>query len=301
MAEVRNQRVRIALQKSGRLNQESMDLLRRCGIHLHGKSDKLYYHSDNFPLDVLMIRDDDIPALVAQGTCDLGIVGSNVLEEARYAAKLDTQPFAVQEQQSLAFGQCRLSIAVPEKMHYQSLADLQNLRIATSYPATLQHHLKAKGIQAHITLLTGSVEIAPALNLADCICDLVSTGATLESNGLKEVEILHHSKALLIRSMKKLTPEQLAIIERLLERLNGVMSANEAKYIMLHAPKAALESIVEMIPGAESPTILPLAGSTDKVVVHAVCRETVFWETLEQLKSRGASSILVLPIEKMLT
>lgn len=300
MNENRNNRLRLALQKSGRLSQESFDLLRRCGIHVNTRKNKLYYHSDNFPLDVLLVRDDDIPELVHNDVCDLGIVGSNVMEEARLSAADNTEEFSAITQQPLFFGKCRLSIAVPENQQYQSTQDLTNKRIATSYPAILKNYLQKNNIKAQVTMLTGSVEIAPALHIADYICDLVSTGATLESNGLKEVETIFNAKALLIRAKQQLSTEKEKLIEQIQERLNGVMTANEAKYIMLHAPKPSLDKIVSLLPGAEHPTLLPLQGADDVIAVHAVCREGVFWETLERLKSQGARSILVLPIEKML-
>lgn len=293
-------RLRIALQKSGRLSGDSFELLGRCGVRIKPPKDKLFVHSENYPVDVLLVRDDDIPGLVMDGVCDYGIVGTNVLEEAALERRRNGQGARYELMQTLDFGGCRLALAVPEEMAYARIQDLEGLRIATSYPNLLKRYLAEQGVNAEVVTLTGSVEIAPRMGIADVICDLVSTGATLEANKLRPVETIFRSRAVLIRSSRPLPEEKRHAEEILLRRIDGVLKANECKYIMLHAPKAALADITRLIPGAENPTLLPLAGQDDKIALHAVCQEAIFWETMEKLKALGASSILVLPIEKMM-
>jgi len=290
------ERIRIALQKSGRMAEDSMALLRKCGLHIDRSKDQLFCRAKEMPIDLMMIRDDDIPGFVSSGICDLGIVGENVFAEEKAAG----ETFAAQILERLGFSFCRLSIAVPDGKAYESLANLQGQTIATSYPALLQKALRDEGVEAKILLMTGSVEVAPRLKIADAICDIVASGATLASNGLHEAEVLIRSEALLIRGQGALSPEKEDIIKRLLRRMRGATQAEDSKYIMLHAPRRQLDDIVGLLPGAESPTILPLQGGGDKVAVHAVCREAVFWETMERLQEAGASAILVLPIEKMM-
>ena len=255
---------------------------------------------ENMPLDVLFVRDDDIPDLVQEDVCDLGLVGLNVLEEKRLelgARHLDARFKSVR---TLDFGRCRLSLAVPTNFQWHGVLSLQGRRIATTYPYLLERYLRDRKIKAEIVTLSGAVEIAPRLKRADLICDLVATGSTLEANHLREVETVLESHAVLIRTPVKLAPEKDEWVERLLQRIDGVQQVHESKYIMLHAPRSALPEIRRLLPGSESPTIIPLEGSTDRVAVHAVCRENVFWETLERLKQAGASALLVLPVEKML-
>jgi len=290
-------RLRLAVQKGGRLHTDSLDLLKACGIKIKSPKEKLLLHADNFPLDLLFVRDDDIPQLVMDGVCDLGIVGQNVLEES--ALERGTGSAYVAER-VLDFGGCRLAIAIPEERPYSGLKDLTGLRIATSYPQLTKRYLALQGVNAEVVTLSGSVEIAPRLGLADIICDLVSSGSTLEANKLRAVETIFKSKAALIRNARLLTPEKAHALQILLSRIDGVQRAAEVKYIMLHAPKANLEQIKKLLPGSENPTILPLAGDESKVALHAVCSEDVFWETMDALKKAGASSILVLPIEKMM-
>ena len=289
-------RLKIAIQKSGRLADESMQLLERCGLRFRKSKDKLFCYGINLPVDLLLMRDDDIPRLLLDQVCDLGIVGENVAEEIQ----LDRGVSDLNKLRTLDFGYCRLSIAVPEDEAYEQLSDLSGKRIATSYPAITRRFLDQQGIDAHISELSGSVEIAPSLGTADCIADLVSTGTTLRANHLKEVAQMLESQAALYQSAATLSDEKQALLDRLLPRVDGVQQVKESKYVMLHAPKSALEEIKSHLPGAESPTILPLDGSDDRVAVHAVCRETVFWEHLEALKAAGASAVLVLPVEKML-
>lgn len=290
-------RLRIALQKSGRLSQDSLALLAACGIHVSINKARLFYHCDNFPLDILLVRDDDIPNLVAEHVCDFGIVGENVLVESGLAHQKDP---AVEVMDHLGFGHCHLAIALPKNLDYQGTDSLASKTIATSYPRLLKRFLDQKGVSAKIVELSGSVEVAPSLGLADAICDLVSTGATLEGNGLRAVAKVLDSQALLIKTKQVLGTEKLAVADLMQKRMRSVQQAKEAKYIMLHAPKDQLDNIIQWLPGVATPTILPLAGMDDLVAVHAVSKEALFWDTLEQLKAAGASSILVLPIEKML-
>ena len=294
-------RLRIAIQKSGRLADDSMALLWAAGLSISRSKDGLFYRVENLPVDLLLVRDDDIPRLIGDGIADLGIVGRNVLEEYDEAnggpgtAKSDGKVLY-----SLGFSKCRLAIAVPEQTGYTSAESLAGLRIATTYPGLLNRFLKAGGIEAEIVAMHGSVEVAPRLGLADAICDLVATGATLEANGLKAVETILECEALLVGTGKPITTEKQQIQDRLLARIDGVLASRETKYIMLNAPLSALPDIRKLLPGSAAPTVIPLEGSADMVAVHAVCRESVFWETLEDLKGAGASAILVVPIEKMM-
>jgi ATP phosphoribosyltransferase len=293
-------RLRLAIQKTGRLSTDSLDRLARCGIKVKAPKDKLLLHSENFPIDVLFVRDDDIPRLVMDGICDLGIVGTNVLEETALERRSAGNGHAYTVERELDFGGCRLALALPEERAYAGPRDLQGLRIATTYPQLTRRYFAAQGLSADIITLSGSVEVAPRLGLADAICDLVATGSTLEANRLRAVETIFKSTAVLIRGDRPLNPVKAHALEILLRRLDGVQLAAEAKYIMLHAPKTALAQIKRLLPGSENPTLLPLAGDDTKVALHAVCQEAVFWETMESLKKAGASSILVLPIEKMM-
>jgi ATP phosphoribosyltransferase len=292
-------RLRIAIQKSGRLTDNSLDLLARCGLRFSRARDQLVCFGENLPLDILLVRDDDIPGLVQEDACELGIVGQNVIAEKRLAlAGNGGAPF--EEVMALDFGRCRLAIAVPEQAEYRGPDSIRGRRIATGYPRVLGRWLAERGLEAEVVAQHGAVEIAPRLGRADMICDLVSTGATLAANGLREVEPVLESRAALIRTPVPVAPEKAEWLGRLLQRIEGVQKVDGSKYIMLHAPRAALPRITALLPGSEHPTILPLDGTDEKVALHAVCRENVFWETLESLKGAGATSILVLPVEKML-
>ena len=293
-------RLKLAVQKSGRLTEPSLDILSRCGLKLARGKDQLMGFGENMPLDVLFVRDDDIPDLVQEDVCDLGLVGLNVLEEKRLELLSRGQQARFQTVRQLDFGRCRLSLAVPDGFTFEGAATLRGRRIATTYPFLLERYLRERDIKADIVILSGAVEIAPRLGRADLICDLVSTGSTLQANHLREVETVLESHAVLIRTPLPLLPQKDEWVERLLMRIEGVQQVRESKYIMLHAPRSALPQIRKLLPGSESPTIIPLEGSPDKVAVHAVCRENVFWETLESLKKAGASALLVLPVEKML-
>ena len=296
----KDQRLKLAVQKSGRLSDPSLELLKSCGLKLSRGRDQLMGFGENMPLDVLFVRDDDIPDLVQEDVCDLGLVGRNVLEEKRLELTSHGHAANFTELRTLDYGRCRLSLAVPEGVSYEGPRSLANKRIATTYPFTLERYLRERNVTADIVTLSGAVEIAPRIGRADLICDLVSTGSTLQANHLREVETVLESQALLIRTPVALPPAKQEWVERLLLRIDGVQQVKESKYIMLHAPRAALLEIRRLLPGSESPTIIPLEGSNDLVAIHAVCRENVFWETLESLKKAGASSLLVLPVEKML-
>ena len=295
-----SQRLTIAIQKSGRLSKESIALLQACGFKFSLHEARLLAHSSNQPVDLLRVRDDDIPGLVMDGVVDLGLVGENVLEEVRLERQATKLACEVQRLRALDFGQCRLSIAVPKEDAYRGVQDLDGKRIATTYPYLLQNYLKQRGVTASNAILTGSVEVAPRAGLADAVCDLVSTGATLEANGLVEKEVIFRSQAQLIQRPEPLSAAKQAIIDQLLPRIDGVQMARESKYIMLHAPVSQLEQVVELLPGAERPTVLPLSHTEELVAVHVVSTEKLFWETMEQLKAIGCSSILVMPIEKMM-
>jgi ATP phosphoribosyltransferase len=290
----------VAVQKSGRLTDHSLDLMSRCGLKYSRGKDQLLCYGENMPLDVLLVRDDDIPDLVREDVCDLGIVGGNVVHEKRLGFIARGVEPLFQVLQPLDFGRCRLSIAVPDAFRYEGPGSINGLRIATTYPHTVADWLERTGIKAEVVTLSGAVEIAPRLGRADVICDLVSTGSTLQANHLREVEVVLQSQATLIRTPVPLPDAKETWLRRILLRIDGVQQVKESKYIMLHAPRAALPEIRRLLPGSEYPTIVPLEGTTEKVAVHAVCRENVFWETLESLKAAGASALLVLPVEKML-
>jgi len=298
--ETTEQRIQIAVQKTGRLTDHSIDLLERCGLKITKGKNQLICYGENMPIDLLLVRDDDIPGLVSEDVCDLGIVGLNVVEEKRLTRTSEGRPAQFKRIYELDFGHCRLSIAGPEETPYKGPRSLENSRIATSYVGILNQYLKSNNINAEAVFFSGAVEIAPKLGRAEYICDIVSTGGTLKANGLVEQEVLLESEAVVIQTQKPLGEEKQALVDKILQRLDGVLQVRESKYIMLHAPKAALGAIRDLLPGSEAPTILALDGSDDKVAVHAVCRENVFWETLENLKAAGASSLLVLPVEKML-
>ena len=290
-------RLKIAIQKNGRLSEKSFALLEKAGISLQKSKDQLLCRAHNFPLDIFLVRDDDIPAFLEKEVCQLGILGQNTLLETQ---ALDPQQFGGLDQVlPLGFGRCRLSIAVPNDMPYKGVADLADLTIATSYRGLLSAFLSEHGIDAQIVTMEGAVEVAPRTHLADAICDLVSTGNTLISNGLREEDIILESQAVIIRN-NEMDADATALCDKLLARVTAVLRAENSRYIMLNSPKAALEEIKSILPGSQSPTVMPLQGRDDMVAVHAVCEEEVFWSTMEDLKSRGASSILVVPIEKML-
>lgn len=281
-------RLRIAIQKSGRLYDDSVLLLKECGIDLRNVKDRLKTESDNFPLEVFFLRDDDIPQYVEDGVADIGIVGENVLFETN-------KKISVVEE--LGFGKCRLSIAVPRNQQYDGVASLKGKRIATSYPFLVRNYLKQHNVEADIHEISGSVEIAPGIGLADVVADLVSSGSTLFMNGLKEVETILQSQSVLVRN-NQLGDEQLKLLDKLVFRIRSVKKAKRNKYVLLNAPDNKLKDIIALLPGMKSPTVLPLAESGWSSV-HSVLSEDEFWDKIEQLKAAGAQGILVVPIEKM--
>jgi ATP phosphoribosyltransferase len=289
-------RLHIAIQKSGRLSDSSRALLRDAGLRIQNGKNELTARVENFPADLMFVRDDDIPTFVSDGVCEYGIVGENVLQE--FALGEGEPRFEVLAR--LGFGRCTLKLAAPEATAYDGPASLEGSRLATSYPRIVQSFLDTHGIMATVVKMNGAVELAPRLQIAAFICDLVSTGATLEANGLRAVETVYDSEAVLIRTRKAISPAKLEQGDQLLSRIEGVLATKESKYIMLNAPGEALRDITAILPGAEAPTILPLHGRAGHFAVHAVCQESVFWETLQKLKAAGASAILVLPIEKMM-
>jgi ATP phosphoribosyltransferase len=283
-----DKKIRIAVQKSGRLYEDSVKLLKECGIDLRNVKDRLKTESDNFPLEVFFLRDDDIPQYVEDGVADIGIVGENVLFEK------NKQTTVVEQ---LGFGKCRLSIAVPRSQGYDGVAALEGKRIATSYPFLVSSYLKQHQVEADIHEISGSVEIAPGIGLADVVADLVSSGSTLFMNGLKEVETILQSQAVLIRN-SGLNASQLSLLDKLLFRIRAVKKAKRNKYIILNAPNEKITEITALLPGMKSPTVTPLAQSGWSSV-HSVLNEDEFWYKIEALKAAGAEGILVIPIEKM--
>lgn len=282
-------KLRIALQKSGRLHEDSVRLLRECGIDVSNSFNQLKTTASNFPLELLYLRDDDIPQYVEDGVADIGIVGENVLREKR---KKTTSILP------LGFARCRLSIAVPKSADYTGIGWLNGKKIATSYPLQLQEFLDSNGLASEIHQISGSVEIAPNIGLADAICDLVSSGSTLFLNNLEEKEVLLRSEAALASSAT-LTADKKVLLDQLLFRIQAVKKSKRYKYILLNAPDANLERIISIIPGMKSPTILPLAvpGWSS---VHSVVQEDDFWNIIQSLQAEGAEGILVTAIEKMI-
>jgi ATP phosphoribosyltransferase len=282
-------KLKIAVQKSGRLYDDSLKILKECGIELQNGLNKLLNEAMNFPMQILFLRDDDIPQYVEDAVADIGIVGENIiLEKNKNVHVVD----------KLGFGKCRLSIAVPRNENYENAQYLQQKRIATSYPLLLQKFLDENKVQAEIHEISGSVEITTGVGLADAICDLVSSGSTLFSNGLKETDIVLHSEAALI-SNKDLPAEKQALLDKLLFRIQAVKKSKKYKYILLNVPNDKLEIVCKIIPGMKSPTVLPL-GIEGWSSLHSVVHEDDFWNIIESLKDNGAQGILVAPIEKMI-
>ena len=282
-------KLKIALQRSGRLAEGSTELLRRCGIRFSNGMGKLRTEAADFPLEIFFLRDDDIPEYVADGVADVGIVGENVLGE-------DPKPVDMVEK--LGFGRCRLSIAVPRSIDYVDVGYFAGKRIATSYPKILGEYFSSRGVAADIHEISGSVEIAPSIGLADAVCDLVSSGSTLFSNGLREVETVMESEAVLI-ARRKLDAERSAILDKLVFRIRSVNAASRNKYILLNAPREKIEEITAILPGMKSPTVVPLAEE-GWVSVHSVIGEQDFWEVVDNLKKAGAEGILILSIDQMI-
>jgi ATP phosphoribosyltransferase len=281
--------LRVAIQKSGRLNEKSQELLKACGLDFNINGAQLNVRANNFPLEILFLRDDDIPGYVADGVADIGIVGLNVVDEKM-------NPIEIAHR--LGFGKCRLSIAVPRNEQYTDSRYLQGKHIATSYPNILKNFLNEKNIKAGINEISGSVEIAPAIGLSDAICDIVSTGSTLLANGLKEVEHIYYSEAVLVAT-PNMEPVKRELLNKLIYRIKAVQKARQNKYIVLNAPTAKLDLIAKILPGMKSPTVTPLAIE-GWCSVSSVVKEDDFWEICEKLHEAGAEGILVIPIEKMI-
>lgn len=291
-------RLRIAMQKSGRLTEPALELLNRCGLTFRQSRDKLFCFGEGEPVDLLLVRDDDIPGLIAQGVCDLGIVGRNVLNE--YQLTGGREAAALAEWRPLGFGRCRLSVAVPQEFDYSDAVQLEGRRIATSYPGLLGEWLRTRGINAGVVTLAGSVEIAPRLGTADAICDLVQSGGTLVANQLREAEVLLESEAVLAGPQALPTDERGDMIDLLLKRLDGVIQVRESRLLLLQTSRGALEAVIRLLPGGPQPTLLPLAGQPDQLMLQALCAGEVSWRQLEEIKKAGAREMFVLPVEKML-
>ncbi|WP_343184105.1 ATP phosphoribosyltransferase [Buchnera aphidicola (Ceratovacuna keduensis)] len=293
-------KLRIAIQKSGRLSKDSRKLLKNCDIKINFQKNKLISFSENMPIDVMCVRDDDIPGLVIDGIVDLGIVGRNVLEEEVLKRKFKLEKISFKILKHLDFGICRLSIGIPTEKKYCGIKCLNGLRIATSYPYILRKYFYKKNISFKLCKLNGSVEVAIRAGLADAIFDLVSTGEALVSNGLKEVKIIHNSSACIISNSKNFNLSKNNIVKTFISRINGVVKARKSKYIIFHIYSNKVKNIFKLFSECEKPIIYKLLGNDDIVSVHIISRESIFWKTMEKLKELGAKSILVFPIEKML-
>ncbi len=281
-------KIRIAIQKSGRLNEDSIEILKNCGISIDNGKDQLKASARNFPMEVFYLRNGDIPQYLKDGVVDIAIIGENVLIEKGEGIGFDVR---------LGFSKCKVSLAVPKDVEYPSVKYFEGKRIATSYPNTVKEYLKEKGITADIHIINGSVEIAPNIGLADGICDIVSSGSTLFKNGLKEVEVMLKSEAVLAVS-PKISKERKEILKKLEFRIKAVLTARQSKYVLLNAPNDKLNQIISLLPGMRSPTVLPLAEEGWSSV-HTVINKHKFWEVIDELKLAGAEGILVCPIEKM--
>ena len=281
-------KIRIAIQKSGRLNEDSLQILKDCGISIDNGKDQLKASSRNFPLEVFYLRNGDIPQYLRDGVVDIAIIGENVLIEKG-------EDISIAEK--LGFSKCKVSLAVPKSVKYKSVTDFEGKRIATSYPNTVKNYLDSKGVKADLHIINGSVEIAPNIGLADAICDIVSSGSTLFKNNLKEVEVMLTSEAVLAVS-PQISQEGTKLLEDLRFRIQSVLRARQSKYVLLNAPNEKLNEIIALLPGMRSPTVLPLAEEGWSSV-HTVINKDKFWEVIQELKKAGAEGILVCPIEKM--
>ncbi len=282
-------KLKIAVQKKGRLLDDSLSLLKQCGISINNGKDQLKAEARNFPLEVLYLRNSDIPRYLEQGVADIGVIGENLLVE--YDRNIETV-------MPLGFSKCRISLALPKEVDYTDASYFNGKKIATSYPNTLQKYLDKKGIDAQIHEIAGSVEIAPNIGLADGICDIVSTGSTLFKNGLQEVEIIGKSQAVLAKS-KLLSPEKQAILDKLTFRIESVLAAKNIKYVLMNVPNENIAKVSSLLPVLRSPTVMPLA-TEGWSSLHTVIKEKQFWEVIDQLKAAGAEGILVVPVEKMI-
>jgi ATP phosphoribosyltransferase len=292
-------RLRIAVQKSGRLSESSQDLLARCGLKFRQSRDKLFCFGESLPIDLLLVRDDDIPGLIAQGVCELGIVGRNVASEQSIGAGAEGSAAFV-ELRELGFGRCRLSIAVPQDDAYAGPEDLAGLRIATSYPHLLGDFLRSNGVEAEIVVLNGSVEIAPRLGTADVICDLVQSGGTLVANQLREVVSILDSEAVLIGARQDYADERAELRDLLMRRIDGVIRVRESKLVLFQVDAARLADVLAVLPKGDPAAVSRLETPLGTLSVQAVCHEAISWQHLEDLKRAGAAHLLVVPVEKML-
>ena len=281
-------KIRIAIQKSGRLNEDSLKILKDCGISIDNGKDQLKASSRNFPMEVFYLRNGDIPQYLRDGVVDIAIIGENVLIE---------KGADIEFVEKLGFSKCKVSLAVPKSVGYDSVKDFEGKRIATSYPNTVRNYLEKKGVKADLHIINGSVEIAPNIGLADAICDIVSSGSTLFKNNLKEVEVMLMSEAVLAVS-PKISEERKEILKKIQFRIKSVLQARQSKYVLMNAPNGKLNAILKLLPGMRSPTVLPLAEEGWSSV-HTVINKDRFWEVIDELKQAGAEGILVCPIEKM--
>lgn len=281
-------KLRISIQKSGRLNEDSLKLIKECDISIDSGNDQLKVTARNFPLEIFFLRNSDIPQYIEDGVADIAIIGENLLIEKEHNVKILRR---------LGFSRCKVSLAVPKNVDYNGVEYFNGKKLATSYPNTLQKYLAEKGVSAEIHEISGSVEIAPNIGLSDGICDIVSTGSTLFKNGLKEVEVMYQSEAVIIAGTN-LDAETQAILDKFLFRINSVLAARNNKYVLLNAPNNKLNEIIKLLPGMKSPTVMPLADSGWSSV-HSVMGDHEFWENIDALKAAGAQGILIVPIEKM--
>ena len=292
-------RLRIAIQKSGRLSEPALSLLAAAGLSWQESRDKLFYYGESLPIDLLLVRDDDIPGLIADGVCDLGMVGRNVLLEQEYERKARGEAAAFREIRALGFGRCRLMFGIPDDWEWDPQAQLPGKRIATSYPALLSRWLGERGIEAGVVTMSGSVELAPRLGQADLVCDLVSSGATLASNRLKPVEVVLDSEAVMAGPAGPFADARAGIAELLLRRMDGVMKIRDSKLLLLQAPRRVVPQLMQLLPDAEPPTVTALDGGED-IAMQALCHGAMTWQRLEDLKRAGARGLMVVPVERML-
>jgi len=293
-------RLRIAIQKSGRLSDPARDLLARAGLVFRESRDRLFCYGESLPIDLLLVRDDDIPGLIAEGVCDLGVVGGNVLEEQACERLADGRGEAFKSIRKLGFGRCRLSVAVPNEWDWTGPQRLAGLRIATSYPQLMARWLRDHSVDAEPVMLSGSVEIAPRLGKAEAICDIVSTGGTLMANQLKEVAVILESEAMLVAPSQPFDDERTELAAMLLRRLDGVMSVRASKLVLFQASRDAVPGLIKLLHDAEPPTVTAIEGQAGQVSLQALCRSAMTWQRLEDMKRAGASGLLVLPVEQML-
>jgi ATP phosphoribosyltransferase len=292
-------RLRVAIQKSGRLGDPARALLSACGLSWRESRDRLFCFGESMPVDLLLVRDDDIPGLIADGVCDLGIVGRNLLAEVAAREEAERRRPAVVESRALGFGQCRLDIAVPLAFDWEGPRSLAGLRIATSYPGVLGRWLRQQGVEATVTVLSGSVEIAPRLGQADAVCDLVSSGATLAANQLRPVATLLDSEAVLAAPAVPLPGARAALADVLLRRLDGVLRLRDSRLLLFQAPRTAVPALMALLPDAEPPAVLQVDGA-DTLALQALCHGELDWPRLEALRSAGARGLMVLPVERTL-